>query len=273
MISKGSLLSGDSRIFLDIDRLYQLLLCGQRKEYGLSSNDTISLALRSSQTLKRVYDFTHQFEAPGVLGDYGFSGKHLNLVKEFYSAHSQESPLGHCWDAHVKHWKDKVTAWHDHEATKSRDAIYWPQGWRAKCTDASEQRCLKAKPNERIECELLYVLSCISNSCIIQYQVGIDFFKIEQNNRGDISQICHQRDSGIKKFFLTAPSKPGLYMIRGKPSYHYSFRQAAETWPKNYDNCSKWLRYFIAWLQVDPQAGPSTPGPMVYFMNADNAPK
>jgi hypothetical protein len=93
---------------------------------------------------------------------------------------------------------------------------------------------------------------------MIQFQTTIDLEKPVV----DISQICNS--SKLNKtatFALKAPQQPGLYMIWSKCSYHYSFTQAAETYPTNHKNAEDWYETFIAWVRVDPGAEDKTAGP------------
>ena len=49
-------------------------------------------------------------------------------------------------------------------------------------------------------------------------------------------------------------------MIWAKSCLHYSFRQAAETYPKNYVRSEDWYSNFIAWVRVMEDVKSKEPG-------------
>ena len=76
----------------------------------------------------------------------------------------------------------------------------------------------------------------------------------------DISKVFLGRAKDReKKFSLTAPSTPGLYMIWARATLHHGFRIAEETYPEDFLDSEEWYDGFIAWLRVDPSAAPMKP--------------
>ena len=80
-------------------------------------------------------------------------------------------------------------------------------------------------------------------------------------------QICDSsRLLANKAFSLRAPAQPGLYMIWGKCSYHYSFVQAEiDQWPRDYSGAAAWYDGFISWLRVDANTARAKAGTAAAF--------
>jgi len=223
----------------------------------------------------------HISEKSELLYALGFPDEHLSLLEEFLSKPecvnkwlevgpnpnkdgTQRMPL--TFEGHESYWHEKLESHAKHLFEGNRALLQWARRWEAVCTDASQQRYLKAEPGERILCVLEYINQETKSTCIIQYQVAIDFHNVAAGNRGDVSQICGRKDNRQTTFELQAPNAPGLYMIWAKGSYHYSFQQAAaEQYPKEYSGADRWYGGFISWLRVVPGCTPKPPGPCVHL--------
>jgi len=192
--------------------------------------------------------------------DWGFSPNHLSLLEEFYAAHPEcpatkwLKPAERTWESDRAFWANKIKK--KEETLAVQDHLMWTNTFSATCTDASEPRYLKAKPGEKIKCAINYTHKETKTTCIIQFQIAIDF----EHPVANISQICNSANiNKAKNFSLTAPSKPGLYMIWSKCCYHYSFRQAEDSYPTSYKDCESWYANFIAWVRVDEAAAERPP--------------
>jgi len=232
------------------------------------------LSIQSAATLELVVPQTSE-----LLEALGFPEEHLTLLQEFLSKPecinkwlevgpnpnedgTERMPL--TWEAHESYWRENLEGKAKHLSDKNPALLQWVRQWEASCTDASQQRYLKAVPGELISCALDYINQETKSTCIIQFQVAIDFYDVGKGNRGDISEICGRKQSGTSRFELRAPELPGLYMIWSKGSYHYSFRQAAqEQYPGNYTASDRWYGSFIAWLRVESDCTPRPAGPCV----------
>jgi hypothetical protein len=184
----------------------------------------------------------------------------LELLLEYYQTHPERThtdwlkPAERTWEGDRDYWKEAISK--KGEALLGDSHVMWINSFAATCTDASEQRYLKVLPGERIECEINYTHAETKSTCIIQFQMAIDF----EHPVANISQICSSREHQAKSFALTAPSTPGIYMIWSKCCYHYSFAQAEETYPADYGGCESWYSTFVAWVRVDPAATPRPRG-------------
>eukprot|EP00547_Thalassionema_nitzschioides_P004741 CAMPEP_0194224666 /NCGR_PEP_ID=MMETSP0156-20130528/37989_1 /TAXON_ID=33649 /ORGANISM="Thalassionema nitzschioides, Strain L26-B" /LENGTH=267 /DNA_ID=CAMNT_0038956341 /DNA_START=38 /DNA_END=841 /DNA_ORIENTATION=- len=205
--------------------------------------------------------------AKQLVNQYGFSPQHMTLLREYLSKQVQDEE-GLSWAEQKTFWNDRVQQYHDQIQNNPLRSLRWIKAWSADCTDASQQRSLVALPNETISCKVDYVNSHLRDTCIIQLQIGIDYYRIPEGNRGDVSQVCYNESRGNALFQLIAPEQPGLYMIWQKESAQYSFQDAAEYhWHR--ECATPYLPYkhgFLAWLRVDPQATPKPRGDRVYFL-------
>jgi hypothetical protein len=178
---------------------------------------------------------------------FGFSESHLDLLRQFYLGREDASfqwfdPTTTTWNKELSFWQATIEGFRTRQ--KDGSLVQWIKGFRAECTNASDQRYLKTRPSEKMEFEIVYTHRETTSTCIIQLQIAIDFFHPVAN----ISQICCSKECDRRiGFSLSAPSEPGLYMLWAKGCYHYSFRQAEDEYPKNYDRCEDWYKSFIAW--------------------------
>ena len=142
------------------------------------------------------------------MSECGFSPDHLQLFRQFYTdkkctlkQYSLENnprtpdmvPL--TWKAHAAIWRGKLAKMRSHIADRKPGILQWIFEWQAVCTDASQPRCLIAKPGETIQCNIKYINHEVQTTCIIQMQAAADFYRVSNIfNRIDISQICHNTD-------------------------------------------------------------------------------
>jgi hypothetical protein len=189
-----------------------------------------------------------ELEAQEKLCDtYGFSRSHLDLLNEFY--HDKADANCQWYDPSSTFWKTEWDSWHRKVTSvlAQLQTLNWTSlvhGFRAvTATDASEQRYLKVLPGEEMTFEIIFSHKRGDNAWICQFQIGIDIML-----PADISQLGGTEMNRQLQFSLSAPEKPGLYMLWHRGDLQYNFKDAANNRPKNYLQCENWYSDFIAWF-------------------------
>ena len=132
-----------------------------------------------------------------MIEQWGFPPEHLELLHEFYTTPRQppvklitgqtEPFVKPSWKSEHRKWSAKASKLSTE--LRGKKLVAWTKLWEADCTDASEQRYLKARPNEEIKCKIVYNHRDKSSTCIIQYQIGVDCPKVSGVGLGNISQV------------------------------------------------------------------------------------
>eukprot|EP01038_Epipyxis_sp_PR26KG_P005753 gene5753-7943_t len=189
-----------------------------------------------------------EIEAKSTLCDkFGFSESHVDLYNQYFKSVEVNSVSDYCaitsWTRELLVLNRRMRQLDDDSSTvgKSDEPIQWLRGWKvSQCTNASQARLVRSKPNEVVMFDVFVRLRSVN-----AYHVCVDreiatSFTINES-------VANNKESIVSDLTLTAPSKPGLYLVWLCDESHTSQRK---------DIC---YASYVAWLQVSQEVVPESP--------------